>query len=73
MVCVNGLGEDRLEAEKFADFMTNEYASNLYARCEKMSAARLQEYPYPEMKQIEDYYEHTVSLPKMVRSGTTSK
>ena len=68
MVCVNGLGEDRLEAEKFADFMTNEYAPNLYARCEKMSAARLQEYPYPEMKQIEDYYEHTVSLPKMVET-----
>lgn len=68
MVCINGLGEDRTEAEKFADYMTNEYASNLYARCEKMSAARLKEYPYPQMKEIEDYYEHTVSLPKMVET-----
>lgn len=68
MVCINGLGEDRIEAEKFADFMTNEYASNLYARTEKMSAARLDEYPSPQMKSIEDYYEHTVSLPKMVET-----
>ena len=68
MVCINGLGEDRIEAEKFADFMTNEYAPNLYARCEKLTAARLSEYPYPQMKSIEDYYEHTVSLPKMVET-----
>ena len=69
MVCINGMGEERTEAERFADFVTNEYAANLYARCEKMSAAHLKEYPHPQMKELEDYYEHTVALPKMVETS----
>ena len=68
MVCVNGLGEEKSVAEDFAAFVTTEYASNLYARCEKMSAAHLDEYPYPQMETIEDCYETSVSLPKMVET-----
>ena len=69
MVCVNGLGESKSAAESFAAFLTTEYAPNLYARCGKMTAAHLNEYPYPQMEKIEACYEKTVSLPKMVETG----
>lgn len=69
MVCVNGLSENKGAAESFAAFMTTEYAPNLYARCSKMTAAHLKEYPYPQMETIESCYEKTVSLPKMVETG----
>lgn len=69
MVCVNGLSENRTAAESFAAFLTTDYAPNLYARCAKMTAAHLEEYPYPQMETIESCYEKTVSLPKMVETG----
>ena len=68
MICVNGMKENRSEAEKFADYATSEYVSNLYARCGKMSAAHLEEYAHPQMETIEKCYENSVSLPKMVET-----
>ena len=68
MICVNGLKENRGEAERFADFATSGYISNLYARCGKMSAAHLEEYAYPQMEDIEKCYDNSVSLPKMVET-----
>ena len=69
MVCVNGLSEDRTEAERFAAFVTTEYAAYLYPRCNKMSAAHLKEYLVPQMKTMEDCYEHTIAIPKMVETS----
>ena len=69
MVCTNGFSENRSVAEDFAAYVTTEYASNLYARCEKMTASHLEEYPYPQMESIENCYEKTVSLPKMVETA----
>ncbi|MBR3638464.1 MAG: extracellular solute-binding protein [Lachnospiraceae bacterium] len=68
MICVNGLGEHKSDAEQFAAFATHEYATNLYARCGKMTASHLEEYPYPQMEAIEDCYERSVFLPKMVET-----
>ena len=68
MVCVNGMKENKNAAEEFAEFLTGEYASNLYARTGKMSAAHLKEYPHPQMEAIANCYEHTVALPKMVET-----
>ena len=68
MICVNGLGDNKSDAEHFASYATNKYASNLYARCGKMSAAHLEEYPFPQMEVIESCYENSVFLPKMVET-----
>ena len=68
MICVNGLGEHKSDAEQFAAFATHEYATNLYARCGKMTASHLEEYPYPQMEAIEDCYERSVFLSKMVET-----
>ncbi len=66
---VNEYSEKQEAAEDFAEFITYEYAENLYARSGKLSARYLEEYPVPAMENLMTCYENSVSLPKIVENS----
>lgn len=69
VVAVNEYSDKREAAEDFAQFISLEYADNLYARSGKLSAHYLEEYPVPAMADMMDCYENSVALPKIVENS----
>lgn len=68
-VAVNGYSEHKELANRFASFLTDEYAKELYERTGKVSANRTAEQENPVLQVYFEEYEKSVPLPKMMEIG----
>ena len=68
-VVVNGYSENKKAANDFASFLTTQYNDSLYARSDKVSAAKEVSYEYEALNEFASEYEESVSMPKMVETS----
>lgn len=68
-VAVNGYSSNKEAANDFAYFVTNEYNDILYARAEKVSAAKSVDYGYEALDAFAAEYEKSISMPKMLETS----
>ena len=67
-VCVNGYSEQKKLANKFAAYLVDEYAPQLYGKTEKL-AANLQIVPNDALAVYKMEYARSISLPKIKEIG----
>lgn len=68
-VAINGYSSHKELANRFAQFLTNEYVDTLYARTGKVSASYHAPYDNPELQVFMKEYENSVPLPKMIETS----
>ncbi len=68
-VAVNGYSEKQADANKFATYLVNYKASDLYMKSGKVSCCKNVEYEDAEIANIMAEYEKSMPLPKMVEAS----
>jgi len=68
-VAINGYSEHKELANRFALFLTQEYASNLYEQSGKLSSTIAANQKDPNCKVFIKQYEESISLPKLMEIG----
>lgn len=68
-VVVNNYSENKEAANDFASFLTTGYNDSLYARSDKVSAAKSVSYDYEALDWFAAEYEESISMPKMLETS----
>ena len=68
-VAVNGYSDKKPDANRFATYLVNYKAQDLYAKSGKVSCSKAVEYEDAEISKTMDEYERSVPLPKMVEAA----
>lgn len=68
-VVVNNYSENKEAANDFASFLTTVYNDSLYARSDKVSAAKSVSYDYEALDWFAAEYEESISMPKMLETS----
>ena len=68
-VVINGYSENKAESNRFATYLVNYKASDLYMKSGKVSCCKSVEYEDAEIAKVMDEYEKSVPLPKMVEAA----
>ncbi len=69
VVAVNGYSDKKPDANRFATYLVNYKAQDLYAKSGKVSCSKAVEYEDAEISKTMDEYERSVPLPKMVEAA----
>ena len=68
-VAVNGYSDKKPDANRFATYLVNYKAQDLYSKSGKVSCSKAVEYEDAEISKTMDEYERSVPLPKMVEAA----
>ena len=68
-VAINGYSDKKSDANRFATYLVNYKAQDLYAKSGKVSCSKAVEYEDAEISKTMDEYERSVPLPKMVEAA----
>ena len=68
-VAVNGYSDKQADANKFATYLVNYKASDLYMKSGKVSCCKSVEYEDAEIANVMNEYERSMPLPKMVEAS----
>ena len=68
-VAINGYSDKKPDANRFATYLVNYKAQDLYAKSGKVSCSKAVEYEDAEISKTMDEYERSVPLPKMVEAA----
>ncbi len=68
-VAINGYSEKQADANKFATYLVNYKASDLYMKSGKVSCCKSVEYEDAEIANVMNEYERSMPLPKMVEAS----
>ena len=68
-VAINGYSEKQTDANKFATYLVNYKASDLYMKSGKVSCCKSVEYEDAEIANVMNEYERSMPLPKMVEAS----